>query len=118
MRKFIFAFLFVLVSAPAHATLCYVQEFSTLGLTSNGSAQIATQPAIVDQTPINFGSGHAESAAFKSGTRYIRLWCDAQVSYAFGSSPTAVNTNSPISAQQPEYFGVVAGQKISVVANP
>jgi hypothetical protein len=105
--------------SPASAAKCYVKEYASSGNTrSNLPLQIASEPGIVDQTAVDFTSGHAESVAFSAQTTYIRLWCDAQASYIVGKTPLATNAMSPIGASTPEYFGVQPGDKISVVANP
>lgn len=119
MKRFIAAlivsFFFI---GPALAAKCYVKEYNSMGVATNGQPQVANEPAVTDQTAVDFSGGAAQSAAFNSATRYIRVWCDAQASFLVGTNPTATNAMSPLSASLPEYFGVKAGQKISVVANP
>ncbi|WP_027517870.1 hypothetical protein [Bradyrhizobium sp. WSM1417] len=110
-----------LLSTEAFAAKCYVREYAAVGaVTRQGGValQAAAEPPIVDQAAVDFTSGHAESAAFNSETRYIRVWCDAQASYQTGAAPVATNAMSPLTAAFPEYFGVTPGHKISVVANP
>jgi len=107
-----------LLSQTAQASKCYVKEYASLGTAQSDKLQVAAEPAVTDQTAVDFTGGHAESAAFSSQTRYVRLWCDVQASYAIGAAPTATNAMSPLSATTPEYFAVTPGHKASFVANP
>ncbi|SRR5258708_1233947 len=113
----LFSLILSALAQPAFAAKCYVREYPALAVPRGQIAQIAKE-AGTDQAPIDFTSGHAESAAFAGSTNFIRLWCDAQASNKFGAAPVATNSNSPQTAGQPEYYGVVPGNKVSVVANP
>lgn len=107
--------------APAFASKLYISEYPNLGFVGPAqttAAMIAPEPSIVDQNPVDFTSGAAQSAAFNTKTRFVRVICDAQCSIKFGSSPTATNQNKPLAAMQAEYFAVIPGQKISVISNP
>lgn len=118
---FILASCIALLSTEALASKCSVKEYAAVGaVTRQGGValQIASEPAIVDQTAVDFTSGHAESAAFNTETRYIRVWCDAQAAFQIGTAPVATTAMSPLTALVPEYFGVTPGHKISVVAYP
>lgn len=108
-------------SLPAFATQLYISEYPNLGFVGPAQstlAPIAPEPSLVDQTPVNFSSGATLSAAFNTKTRFVRIICDVQCSVKFGASPTATNQNKPLPAMVPEYFGVIPGQKISVISNP
>lgn len=107
-----------LASTQALASTCAVKEYNYLAAGAGSIAQAAQEPALVDQTAVDFTSGHAESAAFNALTTYIRVICDTQASFAVAAAPIAVTGNSWIPAGQIEYFGVKAGQKISFVAHP
>lgn len=106
------------VASPANASKCYVKEYRASGTSATGVIEVAAEPAIVDQTAVDFTAGHAESAAFNAQTRYVRIWCDAQASFKIDFSPIATNAMSPLAASAPEYFSVQPGMKLSVVANP
>lgn len=110
----------VLLSSPSHAAKCYVTEYVSLGQAPSSPAQIAREPALLDQTPVDFSAGAAQSATFNPSTSIVRVWCDAQASVVFGSNPTATNTNAPTSAGFPEFHGVTpnSGLKLSVHSNP
>lgn len=116
--RFLAAACLCFLATNAFAAKCYVKEYSDIAQTVRGAAQIAAEPALVDQTAVDFTAGHAESVAFNASTRFIRVWCDAQASYLVGAAPIATNAMSPLSASLPEYFAVTASQKISFVANP
>lgn len=107
-------------TSPAFATKCYVKEYGMLGgpNTQGSPTQIAAEPELVQQPPVDFTAAHAESAPFGAQTRYVRIWCDVQASYQFGKAPVALNTYAPLGAGSPEYFGVNVGDKVSFVGNP
>lgn len=98
----------------------YISEYNTVGNAHGTTAQIANEPAIVDQAPVDFSGGVASSATLNAGTIFVRVISDVQCSIKFGANPTATNTNKVLPALTPEYFGVVenSGLKISVISNP
>jgi len=98
----------------ANASTCYVSEFAAVG---DSLVQVAKQPASADQAPISVSGSSAQSAAFGSATRYVRLNCDVVVSFVFGSSPTATTNNARLPANAVEYFQVTGGQKLAVISN-
>lgn len=108
-------------SMPASAAKLYISEYPNLGFVGAAqsvSAPIAPEPSITDQTPVDFTAGAAQSAAFNTKTRLIRVICDVQCSVKFGAAPTATNANKPLPGLSPEYFAVRPGDKLSVIANP
>lgn len=98
------------------ATL-YIAEFSDLQKSaSSGPEQVAAAPPIVEQT-VAIGGASAPCAAFSGNTRMIRVHADAICSIAFGKAPVASAANMRLAADQTEYFGVNAGDKIAVITN-
>jgi hypothetical protein len=97
--------------------LLYVTEFGAMYSDAGGSVPIAKTNVRTDQTPVVIGAGSLQSAAFLAGTRFVRLNCDAICSIAFGSNPTASTSTMRMAANQTEYFGVNAGDKVAVIAN-
>lgn len=98
------------------ATL-YISEYATTGWTTASGLPCGQEPAITDQTA---AIGVAVSSApFQANTRFVRLHCDAICSVKFGvaGSTTAAVTSKRLNANQTEYFGVVGGQVVSVIAN-
>src|ERR1700753_970443 len=90
------AVIFVSFIASADASELKVTEFSNIAYVGPGGvsvAPIANTPPVVDQPPISFASGAANSAAFNANTKIVRLLCDVQCSVAFGASPTATTNN-------------------------
>lgn len=114
------AFLLVLGAGMAHAaSTCNVKEYKDVGHSLNGEAlQIGQEPPVADQSPVDFTSGEAKSAAFNSATRYVEIICNAQASYLVGSSPTATANNSWVPSGVSKFFGVTAGHKISFITKP
>lgn len=109
----------VLFATQANAaSKLFISEFTNLATASAGAAQVAQEPAVTDQTPVDFSGGAAQSAAFSSATLFVRVMCDTRCAVKFGANPTATTSNKPLAADSPEYFGVVSGQKISVIASP
>jgi hypothetical protein len=122
MRLFaiVTAALMLLVTGAQAADLCYIAEYNTLGKARGEVPDIAQEPRIASQVTADFTSGAVQSSAFNTTTSFIRLWCNVQASYLIGTNPTAANTDTPIAALTPEYFGIVqgSGMKISVHTNP
>lgn len=95
----------------------YITEYSHIASDKNGSiVQAGKSNGNETYQQITFTGTHGSSAAFKAGTNLIRVVCDADAFLNFGLSPTAITlTHTPIKADTPEFFGVVAGQKVSAV---
>jgi hypothetical protein len=94
--------------------LLYVREYKNLPQIGTTTGKFAAEPG-VDQTPINFASAATSSAAFATTTRYVRVVSDTDCFVVFGAAPqVASNQNAYLPAKVVEYFGVVAGQLLSV----
>lgn len=95
----------------------YITEYSGVRALEGfpGPAQIALTPELANQTVV-IGS-EAKSSAFSAGTRLIRVHVDAICSIEIGTAPTATTSMARMAADQTEYFGVVPGDKISVITN-
>lgn len=117
--RMILALVLAMLTTDAFASKLYIREYSALGTQAQGDTpQIAKEPGQVDQV-VDFTAGATQSAAFAGSTRFVRMWCDIQCTIVFGANPTAVvGTNMPMSAATVEYFGVVSGNKVSVVTGP
>lgn len=103
--------------APAEAAKLYISEYAQVGVARGEVAQIAREPSFVEQA-VDFTAGVTQSAAFGSATTFVRIMCDTRCSVRFGSNPTATTSHKALAADAPEYFGVNAGDKVSVIANP
>lgn len=75
------------------------------------SAPIAQEPALASQN-FDFSSA-TQSAVFAPGTRFVRVVASAKVHLKFGENPTAAATDMWLMPNNPEYFGVEAGSKLS-----
>jgi hypothetical protein len=71
---------------------------------------------ITDQTALTIGS-EAKSAAFAATTKFILITADAIFSYKVGANPTATTNMVRFPADTVLFFGVKAGDKLSVIAN-
>lgn len=98
------------------ATL-YVTEYDYIPLDMDGRPiAVGLEPAIAYQT-VAIGGGSAQSSAFNTKTKFIRVHTDAICSIKVGTNPTAVTTESRMAANQTEFFGVRGGAKIAVISN-
>lgn len=95
----------------------YIREYQSVAQL-HGLLQIASEPALLDQTPVAIGGGSLASAPFNPSTRFIRIHVDAICSFVIGApTPTATSGNARMAANQTEYFGVVTGQMAAFITN-
>jgi len=96
--------------------IAYIQEYARLvGDLDGHPMQVGHEPALASQF-ITFTGTAAQCAAFNANTRFVRISLDTAGHLLFGANPTAVtNQSMPMEAITPEYFGVVAGQVVSIV---
>lgn len=95
----------------------YITEYSQEGRDKIGNAMpIALEPG-VDQAPVAISGSSAQSAAFASTTKMIRVTTDVICSIVFGDNPSATANNKRMAADTVEYFGVQAAQKLAVISN-
>lgn len=106
------------------ATL-YIREYKGISETQNttgiGPAWLPTQgpgePGN-DQPALNINPSTTPSQPFGPTTRLVRLHTDAVCSVAFGPPGTTVTTsNARMAANQTEYFSVIPGHIVAVIAN-
>lgn len=99
--------------------ILYISEYLMTGTDYKGLQVMAgKEPAIATQA-IAIGGASVPSAAFTSGTRFVRLHTDANCNILFssGATPTAIANTSPrMAANQTEFFGVVPGGIVAVIA--
>lgn len=123
LNRLLAAAFLCLIATPSFAvSKCFISEYGVLASTFSGPlAQIAAEPSVTVQTPVDFSGGVASSSAFNSGTRYIRLMCDTRAAFKVRpacSGASATTSSPPIAADSPEYFGVQPGDCISAIASP
>lgn len=84
---------------------------------SGTSIAAGGEPTLVEQPPITTTAGSAQSAAFHTAARLVRIHTDGIISLAFGSNPTATANSKRMAANTTEYFGVVPGHKVALITN-
>lgn len=98
--------------------LLYINEYRELGRGMGSNVlHLPHEPSLVEQTPVDFTSGEAKSAAFNDHTRYVLITADADCHILFGTNPTATTSNKPVWAKMYQGYCVTktAGMKISVI---
>ena len=103
-------------SAAAATQRVWITEFAGIGAAGGGAIQIAKLPAVAKQQ-VDTTGGVQTSAAFNASTRFIRVICEVQCAVR-GDGTAAAATDLLIPAYTAEYFGVVAGGTLSVIAAP
>jgi hypothetical protein len=94
--------------------IVFISEYADSGFVT-GPVAVGKEPAISNQL-VTSAVGTAQSAAFKSNTRLVRVHTDTAIYYRFGTNPTAVTaTDAKMAANQTEYFQVMPGDKIAVI---
>jgi hypothetical protein len=104
------------------AQTLYVTEYALLPGRGSGWAPLAVQPPVVLNNNVTVTASHAESAAFNALTNMIRVHLDSGVatgaSIQIGAAPVAIaNQDARMAVNQTEYFLVVPGHKLSVIAD-
>lgn len=95
------------------ATL-YITEYSQQGADSSAhTVPAALVPEVAVQAVAISGTS-AASAAFAGNTTIVRLQSDTACWVTFATSPTATTSKTPLSANSPEYFSVIAGSGLKV----
>lgn len=97
-------------------TKAYITEFSDMQQLTGHLIGAANQPDIATQV-VDYTSAHAESAAFNVKTKFIRIHVDSIASIKFGTAPVATTSHPRMAAGATEYYGVRAGDIVSVVTN-
>jgi hypothetical protein len=120
MRRIIYmctvAGLMCVSSAAAATQRVWITEFASVGSAGGGGLQIAKLPAVARQQ-LDTTGGVQTSSAFNGSTGFIRVICEVQCAVR-GDGTAAAATDLLIPAYAAEYFGVVAGGTLSVIAAP
>lgn len=94
-----------------------ITEYTGLAIDGRGTTVMAgaepnrlTQNVAISVVP-------AQSAAFDSATRFVRINTTDDVRVEFGENPTAGSTSLRLGAGATEFFGVLPGHKLSVIAD-
>lgn len=97
-------------------TKLWITEYTHISTDKFGNSTYCPDEPGTDQTPVDFSSGAAQSAAFAATTRFIRIQADVACHVLFGANPTATTNSQRVPANQYEYKGVIPGQKLSVIS--
>ncbi|MCU7888872.1 MAG: hypothetical protein KZQ66_21290 [Candidatus Thiodiazotropha sp. (ex Lucinoma aequizonata)] len=93
-----------------------INEYGNLGHDLQGSILPAgLEPAAVIQNIAFTKTLSAQSSAFHSDTRFVRLVSDVNVRLKFSYNPTADQNDSLMVAGQTEFFAVRPTMKVSVI---
>lgn len=97
--------------------LLYVAEYSDIVQTVRGGTAIPQDPPIAEYTVPISGSS-TQSPAFNTATRFVRIETDAICSVSVNvANPVATAANGRLAANQTEFRGVTAGNKLAVITN-
>ena len=103
-------------SSAAATQRVWITEFAAVGSAGGGALQIAKMPAVAKQQ-VDTTGGVQTSAAFNASTKFIRVICEVQCAVRADGTAAAV-TDLLIPAYTAEYFGVLPGSTLSVIAAP
>jgi hypothetical protein len=99
------------------ATL-YVTEFPAPFIDIARGMPMVGFGAKLAQNNVTVAAGSAQSAAFNTNTRVVRLHTDVICSVEIGgTNPTATAASSRMAANQTEYYYVNPGDKLAVITN-
>lgn len=93
-----------------------VSEYARLQDGAAFPMQVLNEPAVVEQTPVAISAGHAESAAFAAGTKFVCITTDTDCHWIVGTAPVATTSHKFLPAGGYMVFGVRFGDKVSVIA--
>ena len=93
-----------------------VAEYRTIALIGPTGVPMAQGNSVVVAYNLTVTSVTQTSTTFSPATRMIRVHTDTAVAFRIGTNATATATDSRMSANQTEYFGVVPGDRISIIA--
>lgn len=84
----------------------HISEYKDLVKDATGKyVPVASEPAIATQA-VTFTTS-AQSAAFNTATKFIRVVCSEKAHFLVGANPTATVSHPYMAADSPEYFGVL-----------
>lgn len=97
-------------------TTLYITEYQHLDTEAKGrDVMIGRMPPVAEQT-VDYSGGVMSSAAFAGKTRFVRVWALTDCHVAFGDTPTATTSTTPLTSRVAEYFGVNGGDVVSVLS--
>lgn len=93
-----------------------ITEYNDLASDARGRTISAGQEPARTTQQVSIGGTSAQSAAFGTATRFIRLHADVACRVMINANPTAAATSMRIPANGTEYLGVIPGLKIAVIS--
>lgn len=94
----------------------YVSEFESPAASAGFPFPVGTEYAnTTDQSVIDYSGGSAQSAAFATTTKLVRIHTDSVCCIKFGANPTATTSHRRMAAGQTEYYFVRPGDKVAAV---
>jgi hypothetical protein len=97
----------------------YITEFVGPGVAHGGVIPVGNAGSWRENaaSPVTFTSSTTSSVAFGTNTQLVRVNVDATCSINIGVTVTATVNNARMSQGQTEYYTVVPGQVIAIIAN-
>lgn len=96
-----------------------ISEYPHTAMAGSFAAQVGSLPPLVAPQNLSPSGTSAQSAAFTSQTRIIRVFTDTAIAIRVGDAgvpgPVAVTTDTRMAANSTEYFGVAPGQMAAVI---
>lgn len=77
---------------------------------------VLQEPAVAEQTPVDFTGGEAKSAALNAATGAIRLHADTNCHIRIGTNPTATTNDQRLAAGEEYVRAVRRGEALKVSA--
>lgn len=94
-----------------------ISEYNILAADQNTRFVLTGQEPNIANQQVSISASSAQSAAFSSVTRFVRVHTDVTCRIAFGDNPIASATTKRMAANSTEYFGVYPGHKIAVITS-
>ena len=97
----------------------YITEFVGPGVAHGGVVPVANAGSWRENgnSPMGITAATTSSVAFGTNTQLVRVNVDSTCSINIGVTVTATVNNARMSQGQTEYFTVVPGQVLAVIAN-
>jgi hypothetical protein len=94
----------------------YITEYQRLARAADGPMVAAGQEPAVANQKLNIAGTPDTSAAFAAQTSFVMVHTTEPCHLAFGDAPMASTLAHRLGAGETRFYGVSAGQKLSVIA--
>lgn len=101
----------LLFASGAQAATCSIVEYGQVKL--DASSRIVQIAGAVITTQVVTYTTSAQSTAFNTATRFIRIICTAKAHFTMSTNPTATANHPWVAADAVEYVGVVPADEIA-----